>query len=274
MNAQASGVSEVQAQSILQKSRLPEVEYVINPYTGCTHGCVYCYARFMKRFVGRVEPWGAFLDAKVNAPERLRQELQRRRSPLNGRVFLSSVTDPYLPAEKKYALTRRVLEVLLEFDVAVEILTKSDLVVRDLDLLQQFKHCRVGLSLLSDDDETGKRFDLRAAPPSRRIAALQELKARGIFTYAFVSPYLPQISDIERLFERLAGSIDRIGVEAFNPRGGNWNGVAEVLATHYPALLSGYQDRLSDATYWEALAARSKALASEYGLAFMGFFKH
>ena len=155
-------VNEIFARSILQKSGLPGVEYVINPYTGCTHGCVYCYARFMKRFTGHTELWGTFLDAKVNAPEVLRKQLERRREPLKESVFLPSVTDPYLPVEKRYCLTRGILEVLLEHQVPVSILTKSDMVLRDLDLLRQFECCSVGLSLMTLDDELARRFEPRA----------------------------------------------------------------------------------------------------------------
>ncbi|HOG47104.1 MAG TPA: radical SAM protein, partial [Anaerolineae bacterium] len=107
-------VREIQAKSMLQKSGLPGAQYVVNPYVGCVHGCVYCYARFMKRFTGHNEPWGRFLDARVNAPELLRRELARRRAPLEGAVFLSSVTDPYQPPEARYRLTRGVREALLD----------------------------------------------------------------------------------------------------------------------------------------------------------------
>src|SRR5512136_1067384 len=105
------GINPIQVKSILQKSGIPGVAYVINPYTGCVHGCVYCYARFMKRFSGHTEKWGTFIDVKANAPELLRKQLKRRKTPLKEEVFLSSVTDPYLPAESKYRLTRKILEV-------------------------------------------------------------------------------------------------------------------------------------------------------------------
>ena len=102
-------VKPIRAKSILQKSGLPAAAHVINPYTGCTHGCVYCYARFMKRFTGHSEAWGTFLDAKVNAAEVLKGQLARRREPLKEIVFFSSVTDPYQPAEKQHRFTRRLV---------------------------------------------------------------------------------------------------------------------------------------------------------------------
>src|SRR5512136_1858886 len=102
------GINPIQVKSILQKSGIPGVAYVINPYTGCVHGCVYCYARFMKRFTGHTEKWGTFLDVKANAPELLRKQLKNKQTSFfQDEVFLSSVTDPYLPAETKFQLTRQ-----------------------------------------------------------------------------------------------------------------------------------------------------------------------
>jgi DNA repair photolyase len=100
---------EITAKSILSKSQVHD--YVVNPTVGCAHGCRYCYAAFMKRFTGHREPWGEFVDIKVNAPELLAREIGRKQ---RGRVWVSGVCDPYQAAEKKYRLTRRCLEVLLE----------------------------------------------------------------------------------------------------------------------------------------------------------------
>jgi len=223
------GVKSIYAKSILQKSNLPDAGYVINPYVGCVHGCVYCYARFMKRFTGHSEDWGTFLDVKVNAVDLLREQLTRRREPLKETVFLSSVTDPYQPPEKKYRLTRSLLEVLLEHEVPISILTKSDLVLRDVDLLERFESCSVGLSLMTLDEDLTRHMEPRAISPAKRVAALRTLWDHGIRTYAFVSPYLPGITELDKLLEALLGSIHEIGVEAINTSGGNWRGVERVL---------------------------------------------
>lgn len=267
-------VNEIFARSILQKSGLPGVTYVINPYTGCTHGCVYCYARFMKRFTGHTKSWGTFLDAKVNAPKVLRKQLERRREPLKEPVFLSSVTDPYLSVEKKYQLTRSILEVLLEHQVPISILTKSDMVLRDLDLLRQFEGCSVGLSLMTLDDELARRFEPRAPSPGQRLQALRKLKENGIDTYAFISPYLPQLSDIEQLMESLHGSINEIGIEALNIRAGNWTGVEQILTRFYPDHLSACKQLIKDESYWDVLERQARHLAARFNLSFMGFYRH
>jgi DNA repair photolyase len=267
-------VHSIIARSILQKSGLPGTEYVINPYTGCVHGCVYCYARFMKRFTNHPEPWGTFLDAKVNAPDLLRRELARRRKPLADGVFLCSVTDPYQRPEEKFRLTRGILEALLERQVPVSILTKSDLVLRDIDLLAQFADCSVGLSFSTTEDDLARELEPRASPPSRRAAALRELHQAGIDTFAFFSPFLPGVSDLDRLWESVAGSVDEIGVEAMNTRGGNWLGVEAVLARRQPALLEACRRAIREESYWADLEARSERIATKAGIRFMGFFRH
>lgn len=268
------GINEVRAKSILQKSNLPDASYVINPYTGCVHGCVYCYARFMKRFTNHGEPWGAFLDAKVNAPEVLRRQLSGRREPITQTIFLSSVTDPYQSPEGKYKLTRGLLEVLLEYQAPVSILTKSDLVVRDIDIFKQLTRCSVGLSLSTLDDDLAARLEPRASSPSRRISALRELHESGMHTYAFISPYLPALSHIEDLVNAITGIADEMGVEAINPRGGNWLGVEQVLSRYYPDKLSDCRRYSKEEAYWQAFEPVVKQLADQHQIQLMGFYRH
>ena len=104
-------IQEKSAKNVLTKSGLPGVDYVINPYVGCLHGCQYCYADFMRKYTKHTEPWGKFSDIKINAPQALAKELHKIKG---GTVMLSSVTDPYNPLERKYTLTRKILKVLLE----------------------------------------------------------------------------------------------------------------------------------------------------------------
>ena len=127
-------VREVSARTILTKTGIPGVDWCLNPYIGCQHACVYCYATFMKKYSAHEEAWGEFVDAKINAPELLRRELRRRRE---GEVMLSSVTDCYQPLEARFKLTRACLELLALSTLEVSVLTKSDLVVRDLDIFKR-----------------------------------------------------------------------------------------------------------------------------------------
>ncbi|OGP55996.1 MAG: hypothetical protein A2Y65_03695 [Deltaproteobacteria bacterium RBG_13_52_11] len=268
------GINKIQAKSILQKTGIPGFGYAINPYTGCTHGCVYCYARFMKRLTGHTERWGTFLDAKVNAREILKRQLERRRGPIKGGVFLSSVTDLYQPAESLFQLTRGILEVLLEYQVPISILTKSDLVLRDMDLLRQFKECSVGLSLMTTNEGFARRFEPRAPSPARRMQALRKLKEHNIHTYAFISPYLPRLSHIEQLMEALDGLIDEVGIEALNTKEAYWWGVERVLTQYYPELLLGYRQLCKNDRYWNSLERRARLLAAQGNISFMGLYRH
>jgi len=167
----------------------------------------------MQRFTGHTEPWGSFVDVRINAAEVLRKQLKRAK---RGAVILSSVTDPYQPAEVRYRMTRKCLAVLELFKLPVNILTKSPLVVRDLDIISRLDEVSVGLTITSDDDDVRKIFEPAAPPVSARIEALKKLHIAGIETYVFIGPVLPMNP------ENLAGEIgpyaDRILVDTMNYR--------------------------------------------------------
>ncbi len=207
-------VKEVQAKSILSKSQV--YPYVINPYTGCQHGCSYCYARFMKRFTGHTEPWGQFIDIKVNATELLKRQISRKRRDT---VWVSGVCDPYQPLERKYNLTRQCLEILVENDWPIVVQTRSPLVLRDLDIFKRAKDCRVGLSITTADDAIRGLFEPNAPPISERLRALDELHQAGIRTYAMIAPIL---LGAESLPSMLAGTIDSINLDRMNYHHADW----------------------------------------------------
>lgn len=203
-------VKETQAKSILNKSQI--FDYCVNPYTGCQVNCRYCYARlFMKRYSGHKEPWGEFVDVKINAPEVLRKQLQRAK---RGTVWISSVCDPYQPLEAKYELTRRCLKELLEKQFPVNIQTKSKLVLRDLDLLKNFKEIEVGFTITTNDEKIARSFEPGAASVSDRMKALEKLHDSGIRTFAFIGPLLP--GDPEKLVADLAGLVDKVFIDRMN----------------------------------------------------------
>ncbi len=179
---------EVYAKSILSKSGIGGVDYCINPYVGCANACSYCYASFMKKYTGHLEPWGDFVDVKMNAADLLARQTKR---PRRGTVVLSSVTDPYQPCEAKYRITRACLEVLANTGLSVEVLTKSPLVVRDIDLFTRFRDVQVGLTITTDSDRVRRVFEPKAPSIQKRIEALRRLHDSGIPTYVFVGPLLP-----------------------------------------------------------------------------------
>lgn len=209
-------VREVAAKSILNRCGIPGIDFVVNPYIGCRFACKYCYASFMGRFVGKtVANWGEYVYAKVNAPELLRAELPKKvkNKGAGKEIFFSSVTDPYQGMEAKYQLTRRCLEELLAFNFVglVSILTKSDLVLRDIDLFKKLPRVSVGLTVTSTDDGVSRFFETYAPPSSRRIAALAQLNKEGIKTYAFIGPLLPHFMAEEDALDRLMAAIRASG---------------------------------------------------------------
>ena len=159
-------IGKIQCKTIMGKSGIGPVDYAINPYLGCSHGCVYCYARFMSRMGHKGEEWGSFVDVKENAVERLKIEVVKKKK---GLVLLSSVTDPYQPLEAKFKLTRGCLEVLLEYQYPVNILTKSSLVLRDLDLIKDFDSIEVGFTITSLDNDVSKIFEPETHPITDRL---------------------------------------------------------------------------------------------------------
>ncbi|NIO49346.1 MAG: radical SAM protein [Candidatus Aminicenantes bacterium] len=203
-------ISEVKAKSILNKSKI--FDYCLNPYTGCEHNCTYCYARlFMRRYSGHKEPWGEFVDVKINAPELLKKQLERAR---RGIVWISSVCDPYQPLEADYKLTRQCLKELVMKQFPVNIQTKSTLVLRDLDLLLQFEEIEVGFTITTDDERIATLFESRASSVKERINSLEKIHSKGISTFAFVGPLLP--GNPEKLVELLEGKTDKIYIDKMN----------------------------------------------------------
>jgi DNA repair photolyase len=204
-------VREIFSKTILTKTAISSFDYCINPYVGCGHGCRYCYASFMKRFTGHLEPWGEFVDVKVNAPNILRKQLKRARP---GSVSLSTVTDPYQPVEKRYELTRGCLESLLDQQFSVSILTRSPLCLRDIDLFKQFKSIEVGFSITTHDDNIKKIFEPHSPSIQSRVKALETLRQEKIGTYAFIGPMLPL--DSKPLVAMLDGLIDEVLIDRMN----------------------------------------------------------
>jgi DNA repair photolyase len=228
----------VQAKTILNPSKLSR-GYTLNPYLGCTHGCVYCYNQ---NFIQRLRPkdkWGRFMEVKVNAPDILEKEIKKKP---RGSVFLSTVTDPYNPLESKYQLTRECLKMLIENKWPVSILTKSDLVLRDLDLFRQLpRKVEIGFTITTVGDKTAKIIEPGAPLPSQRIKALAALKAAGIGTYVFVAPVLPKLTNLPLLFSTLRNKTDEIWFDTLNTRAENWRGLRNIIVKHWPEYVALYE---------------------------------
>ncbi len=234
-------VKEKLSKTILSKSQV--YDYVINPYVGCQHACSYCYASFMKRFTGHKEPWGEFVDVKINAAELLQKEILKKKKAT---VWVSGVCDPYQPLEGKYQLTRKCLEILAQNDWPVVVQTRSPLVLRDLDILKSAKNFEVGMSITTANDDIRKLFEPHAPPINARLKALDEIHKAGIRTFCMIAPMLP---DAEGLPALLEGKIDYLLVDRMNYNHADW------VYKKY-----GLQEKLTDG-YFD-LARRAIASAS------------
>ncbi len=204
-------IKEINVKQVLTNTGIPGMRYCINPYVGCAHACRYCYATFMKRFTGHTGPWGTFVDIKINAPDVLRRQLRRAE---RGSIIMSSVTDPYQPVESKYMITRRCIEVFVLYQFPLDILTKSPLVLRDIDLILKLKDVEVGLTITTDDEGMRRVFEPYAPPIERRIHALRELHKAGVKTYAFIGPVLPM--NPEALASQVRPYVDNILIDRMN----------------------------------------------------------
>lgn len=215
---QQHNIKEIFAKTIITKSKLPNSDFVINPYVGCQHGCKYCYAKFMQRFSGHEpnEVWGEFVDIKINAAELITKKTCKKYQAKN--ITIGSVTDPYQPIEAKYQLTRKILQKLItlgppELQPKICVITKSALVARDIDLLKQFNDCTVALSLGLLDERSKKFFEPTTSSANAKINALKEIHNNGINTVVFIAPIFPVFSDWKAIIEHTINFADEYWFE-------------------------------------------------------------
>jgi DNA repair photolyase len=238
-------VREIVCKTILNRSGLSD--YSLNCYTGCTHRCVYCYARFMQRFHPHEEAWGSFVDVKVNAVEALKRQLRRARP---GSVFVSSACDGWQAIEAERRLTRRCCELLLERGFRLHLLTKSELIRRDFDLFRKGS-VRVGITLTTLDERLRELWEPGAAGVDPRCRVIEEARRAGLETSVMFGPLLPFLSDSQEDIDAMltrAGDlgVDAIWIDALNPRPRVWHAVADLLRAEFPELLPRYQRILFD----------------------------
>ena len=257
-------IRDVETKNIMTRSSLPVGGYSVNPYVGCTHGCKYCYASFMKRFTGHTEPWGSFLDVKHWPPIRKPEKYAGQR------VVIGSVTDGYLPQEERFGSTRRLLEQLRGSGAEILICTKSDLVVRDIDLLKELGKVTVSWSINTLDE--GFKNDMDSAVPiARRLEAMKRVYDAGIRTVCFIAPVFPGITDFEAIFHRVRNQCDLVWLENLNLRGGFKKDIMDYIRAKYPELTPLYEAiyNKGDRSYFRALEERAEALARDCACPFV-----
>ena len=262
-------VNEITVNDYLTKSNLPDSDYVINPYVGCTHGCKYCYASFMKRFTGHKENWGDFIDIK-----RCNKVIDLKK--ISGKnVFLSSVTDCYNQYEKDYCITRNILEQLVDSDCNLSISTKSKLILRDIDLLKQKKNLIVCMSINSLNEKFRSDMD-NASTIKERIDTLKELHNNGIYTVLFMSPIFPHITEWKEIIDLIKDYVDEYWFENLNLRGSYKKEILDYIRINYSNLYSDYIDIYlkNNDKYWKVLAEEINNYCNESDIKYTNYFYH
>jgi DNA repair photolyase len=257
-------MKSIQVKSIITPSKLPGSDYVINPYVGCIHGCYYCYAVFMRRFTNHAEAWGQFVDIKNNA---LAVMPKRPEKYAGKTITIGSVTDSYQPVEQKHQLTRKILEQLINYDSSFYIITKSDLVLRDIDLLKQFKDITIMLSFGFHEDKTKNLFEPRTCSIVRRLAALKILHENDIKTRMFVSPIFPYLTNWKTLVKVAKDFVPEIWFENLNLYPSIRYAVFSGLQKHDSGLIKKY--RLiygGESDYWRNEANEIQKFCQDLGI--------
>ena len=251
-------IREVETKNIMTKSSLPVGGYSVNPYVGCTHACKYCYASFMKRFTGHTEPWGAFLDVKNWKP------IANPHKYDGERIVIGSVTDGYNPYEEQFRRTRRLLEELRGSNAEIMVCTKSDLVLRDLDLLKRFPKVTVSWSINTLNEQFRADMD-NAVSIERRLKAMRQVYEAGIRTVCFVSPIFPGITDVKTIIKEVKGYADLIWLENLNLRGGFKGKIMDYIKEKHPDLYPLYENiyNKKDRSYFEELEKEAEQLAKD-----------
>ena len=257
-------IRQIYAKSVIIWMDIPVCDCAVNPYVGCSHGCKYCYASFMKRFTNHPEPWGEFLDVKywpvIQKPEKYAGK----------EFFFGTVTDPYNPQEEQYRRTRALLEQLRGSGVRITIQTKSDLVLRDIGLLRDFPDLRVGFSINTLDEAFRADMD-KAVSIERRLAAMKALHEAGIRTTCFISPIFPGLTDVPAIIGRVKGQCQLVWLENLNLRGSYKAAILDYIREKHPELTGLYAEiyTCGSRLYWETLDADLRSYAEKQGLEYL-----
>lgn len=224
-------VNKLISHEILQPCSLDWLDYQIDPYIGCEHRCCYCYILNQSQADNQE---GIFMY------ENLMDQLGRELSGLDPQqIYMGMNTDPYQPCEAEYRQTRQVLELLAQRGFSVCMLTKSDLVIRDIDLYKSMPGSSVGTDIAFQDESVRQLFEANAPSNQRRIEALRKLKGAGIETYVLINPVMPFLTDAEQIIQTVAPFAQTIWIYPLHMTSDedrNWRNVKDILTRHFQDL--------------------------------------
>lgn len=263
-------IKEIPADNIFSKTSYRGYSYVINPYTGCASGCMFCHACFMQQFTNHIdENWGEFIDVK-----RWDGIVRTKRTVKDRNILTSTVTDPYNPIEKEYKNTRYILERLQEIGCNLTVCTRSDLVLRDLDILKDMK-ANVVISVNTLDENFVKGCE-NTTPIQDRLKALKKLHDEGIYTILSVSPIFPYITDFEEIIETSKDYINEYWFENLNLRQPYKETVLNFIQHTYPEYTEQYNNIYieKDNEYWFFLKHNIMRYCQKNNLKYKIDFRH
>lgn len=236
-------INEIRCKSALSNSALLGVGYALNPYRGCEHACIYCYAPYVLK---EQRMWGSFVDIKINLPQILAREVVKKTKKLVG---ISTVTDAYQKAEKRYEITKKALEILSRKSMPIYIQTKSTLVLRDIELISSFKEKELGFTITTFNEEDRRKIEPRASPSEARLSSLEEINSRGIRTFIFLGPIMPHICDsreIEKIIKLgKKAKADLIYFDKLRIKKGMEGKILKFYEMHYPEFYENFKKILA-----------------------------
>jgi DNA repair photolyase len=273
-------VREIQSKSAINRVQGMPFGWSINPYRGCRHACVYCYARPTHEYLGMGtgEEFQEVIFAKVNAPELVRRELGRP-SWRGDAVVIGTATDPYQQAESRYQITRRILEAFRDFRNPVSITTKSPMVLRDVEVLADLARdvpVTVHFTVTTMDETLWRKIEPTTAKPKKRLEAMRALRERGIRSGIFLSPVLPGITDDAAHLEAVIAAAAEHGADfIFSQALRLGPGISEYylpwLEKEFPELESRYRQlyrrNSPPGVYADAVGRKVRELKRTYGIA-------
>lgn len=262
-------IRKINVKQLIVKTHVPGADYVINPYIGCPCACQYCYATFMCRFYKTNQSWGQFLGVKQC------DKLINKHQLIGKSLTLSTVTDAYNIYEKQYCVTRKILEQLIGVKCSLTILTKNDLVLRDMDLLKQMHDVNVAFSINTLDEGFKNDMD-KASSIKKRLEALKILHRNNIKTTIFISPIFPEITDWKEIILKTKSFVDKYWFENLNLRSQYKTRILAYIGNRYPKLFPLYNQiyNKNDKSYWAKTSKEIDDFCKQQKVTCVNFFYH
>lgn len=252
----------------LNKTKLTTLDYVINPYVGCPNKCIYCYAAYMASFSKHSEQWGEFIDVKYT---RKRINIFKIK---NKKVMISTVTDAYNEYEAKYENTRKIMQQLVMSEAFITVVTKSKLVLRDLDLFKKMKNLEIALSFSTIEEDVKNKLELNSSSVEERLETLKILRENGIRTIVFIAPIIPNITDFKKIIEKTKDYTDEYWFDFLTLRNSFKTRMFEFIDKEYPSYKSLYADiyNKKNKQYFEETSEEIAKYCTENNIVYKNFY--